>query len=84
MILIIWLGKQNKLFFEINEMDVVHDYEIVSDVLKLYISSENDEMSKYTLLFVHLKSGKIIGIKGRINCDNQKIDLIAERIKIFN
>ncbi len=46
--------------FEINEMDVVHDYEIVSDVLKLYISSENDEMSKYTLLFVHLKSGKII------------------------
>ena len=31
-----------------------------------------------------LKSGTIIGIKGRINYDNQKINLIAERIKIFN
>ena len=31
-----------------------------------------------------LKPGTIIGIKGRIDCDNQKIDLIAERIKIFN
>ena len=30
-----------------------------------------------------LKPGTIIGIKGRIDCDNQKIDLIAERIKIF-
>ena len=31
-----------------------------------------------------LKPGTIIGIKGRIDCDNKKIDLIAERIKIFN
>ena len=31
-----------------------------------------------------LKPGLVVGIKGRIDCNNQKIDLIAERIKVFN
>jgi len=30
-----------------------------------------------------LKSGAIVGVKGRIECLNSQLDLIAERIKIF-
>ena len=33
--------------------------------------------------FDFLKSGSIVGVKGRIECLNSQLDLIAERIKIF-
>ena len=41
----------------------------------------NSQIFKRELKF--LKPGAIVGIKGRIECFNSQIDLLAERIKIF-
>ena len=41
----------------------------------------NNQVFKRELKF--LKSGAIVGVKGRIECLNSQIDLLAERIKIF-
>ena len=82
--------KRKKLFLETNSVRVFFseaDYipGLIIDKFDKYVSVQfrNSGIEIFKNEISLLKPGTIIGIKGRIDCDNQKIDLIAERIKIF-